>query len=165
MSEYGKSGQTRRYRIDANGRKSLIPDDYFGGWYLSTSPNTGLKWAVYVAPIQERRFRESLWEVATTYLEWFEDIFDKHSQQDRKAWSHKGAIGHRDLGNHVYSAVIQAAFRIRTDQSMSFLDYKQGKTRRHERNNAGHYLDERAQPVLQRTNGSPNTFGGGVPWC
>ena len=28
---------------------------------------------------------------------------------------------------------------------------------------AGHYLDERAQPVLQRTNGSPHTFGGGVP--
>ena len=87
VSEYDKSGQTRRYRIDANGWKSLIPDDYFEGWYLSTSPNTGLKWAVYVAPIQKRRFRESLWEVATTYLEWFEDIFDKHAQQDRKAWS------------------------------------------------------------------------------
>ena len=71
VSEYDKSGQTRRYRIDANGRKSLIPDDYFEGWYLSSSPNTGLKWAVYVAPIQKRRFRESLWEVATTYLEWF----------------------------------------------------------------------------------------------
>ena len=114
VSEYDKSGQTRRYRRCANGRKSLIPDDYFEGWYLSTSPDTGLKWAVYVAPIQERRFRESLWEVATTYLEWFEDIFDNHSQQDRKAWSHNGAIGqpprHRDLGNRVYSAVIQAAF-------------------------------------------------------
>ena len=121
VSEYDKSGQTRRYRIDANGRKSLIPDDYFEGWYLSTSPNTGLKWAVYVAPIQERRFRESLWEVATTYLEWFEDIFDKHSQQDRKAWSHKGAIGHRDLDNHVYSAVIQAAFRVRADQRLRYL--------------------------------------------
>ena len=86
VSEYDKSGQTRRYRIDANGRKSLIPDDYFEGWYLTSSPNTGLKWAVYVAPIQKRRFRESLWEVATTYLEWFEDIYNNPqiSKDDRK---------------------------------------------------------------------------------
>ena len=86
VSEYDKSGQIRRYRVYADGRKLLIADDYFEGWYLTTSPDTGPKWAVYVAPIQKRRFRESLEQLATTYLEWFEDIYNNPqiSKDDRK---------------------------------------------------------------------------------
>ena len=76
VSEYDKSGQIRRYRVYADGWKLLIADNYFEGWYLTTSPDTGPKWAVYVAPIHKRRFRESLEQLATTYLEWFEDIYN-----------------------------------------------------------------------------------------
>ena len=127
VSEYDKSGQIRRYRVYADSRKLLIADNYFEGWYLTTSPDTGPKWAVYVAPIQKRRFRESLEELATTYLEWFEDIYNdpQISKDVRKKWSHCGAIGQipeeRDLGNRTYSVVIQAAFRIRAARGLRHL--------------------------------------------
>ena len=71
-------------------------------------------WVTRVESILVRGFREALRAVARIYLEWFEVIFKRYGQWDRKGFSYYGYIGGavhgRDLTNKVYAVVIVAAF-------------------------------------------------------